>query len=92
MRIMGIWLAKYRGLCHMAAHLQKTHYRSEQVIELYFTQHPRLRRLAVGILSTAFMLVWAAAMLGLGGCEHGREGLRLPFDLEEAIGELRRAR
>ena len=92
MRIMGIRLAKYRGLCHMAAHLQKTHYRKRAMIELYFTQHPHLRRPAVGILSTAFMLVWAAAMIGLGGCESTREGLRLPFDLEEAISELRRAR
>jgi hypothetical protein len=62
------------------------------VIELYFNQHPLLRRLVIAALSTAFMVVWAAAMLGLGGCETTREGLRLPFDLEEAIGELRRTR
>jgi hypothetical protein len=62
------------------------------MIELWFAERPRLRRLVVGILSTAFMVIWAAAMLGLGGCETTREGLRLPFDLEEAIGELRRSK
>ena len=58
----------------------------------YLAQHPILRRVVLGILSSTYLIIWAAAMIGLGGCEHGREGLRLPFDLEEAIGELRRAR
>jgi hypothetical protein len=62
------------------------------MIELYFSERPRLRRLVVGVLSATFMVVWVAAMLGLGGCETTREGLRLPFDLEEAISEVRRAR
>lgn len=62
------------------------------MIELYFTRHPHLRRLAVGILSTAFMLVWAAAMIGLGGCETTRRLPDLPFDLQEALDELRRGR
>ena len=62
------------------------------MIELYFTRHPWQRRAAVGVLPTTYIVCWMAAMLGLGGCETTREGLRLPFDLEEAIGELRRSR
>ena len=43
------------------------------MVELYFAKHPWQHRVAISALSAAFMVCWAAAMLGLGGCSTLRE-------------------